>query len=140
MSILTPHFRLPSAALLSFSLLTAGLATSIALPEIANAATARDRYVEVKAVNGTVTSGGRPVQVGDRLQIDGPGISTSDGSSATLAVDDGIGTLDITENTELQVRGLNVLSDGSKTTQLYLAQGQAKAKVRSFTNKNSAFA
>jgi len=137
MSISTPRFRFPNAAFLSFSLLAASLATSIALPEIANAATARDRYVEVKAVNGTVTSGGRPVQVGDRLQIDGPGINTSDDSSAMLAIDDGIGTVEVTDNTKLQVQGLNVLSDGSKTTQLYLAQGQAKAKIRSFTNKNS---
>ncbi len=136
MNSFTARFRLPSATVLGLSLLAGSIVASSLIP-VADAATARDRYVEVKAVEGTVTSGGRPLQVGDRLKVNGPGLKTGRGASAQLAIDDGIGTIDVAEETDMNVRDLSVLGDGSKTTQLFLAQGQAKAKVRPFTNRNS---
>lgn len=96
------------------------------------------RSVEVKETGGTVSSQSNPVKVGDRLEGSG-GLSTDFGSSATLAVDDGIGTVKVSENSNVQVKSLSKGKDGSKQTRLYLAKGQVNSKVRPFTNPNSSF-
>jgi hypothetical protein len=98
-----------------------------------------DRYVQVQETRGTVTSQGQPVKEGDRLPVAEVGLSTSLGGSAILLLDDGIGTLNISEGTELRVKNLETKSDGSKTTRFYVDKGQVRSKVRPFTNPNSKY-
>ena len=100
------------------------------------------RWLEVRRVTGRVTfrvnsSSTRAASVGDRLQAVGQGILTGPRSSAVLAIDDGIGFIQVSENTELQVRSLHVKAGGGKITELRVNRGQARLNVRRFTNPNS---
>lgn len=106
----------------------------------------QERYLEIAEITGTVTletgslkQQGRPAKVGDRLKASGEGISTSPNSSAKLAVDSGIGTIDVSENTNLQVKSLSTLRNGAKTTDLAMNRGRNRVRVRSFKNPRSRF-
>jgi hypothetical protein len=86
--------------------LVAGSLVSTASPSISSSVRAAEppgRFVEVTEVYRTVTSQGKPVKAGDRLQVAEVRISTSVGGSATLILDPNIGTLNVSENTEVQV-------------------------------------
>lgn len=101
-----------------------------------------DRWLEVRQVVGTVdyyrnnqsqsakTYETRLEQVGDR-------ILTSDDSSTTLAVDTGIGYVDVAENTDLTIEELSIAPSGGRVTRLHIATGQARLRVRPFLNPDS---
>lgn len=106
----------------------------------------QERYLEIAEITGTVTvetgalkQQGRPAKVGDRLKASGEGISTGSNSSAKLAVDNGIGSIDVSENTNLQVKSLATLRNGAKTTNLAMNRGRNRVRVRSFRNPQSRF-
>ncbi len=106
----------------------------------------QERYLEITEITGTVTietgslkQQGRPAKVGDRLRASGEGINTNSNSSAKLAVDNGIGTVDVSENTNLQVQSLATLPNGAKTTDLKMNKGRNRVRVRSFRNPQSRF-
>jgi FecR protein len=106
----------------------------------------QERYLEITEIQGTVTyetgslkAEGRPAKVGDRLRASGEGISTGSSSRAKLAADSGIGIIDVSENTNLQVKNLSTLPNGAKNTQLAMNRGQNRVRVRSFTNPQSRF-
>lgn len=106
----------------------------------------QERYLEIAEITGTVTletgslkQQGRPAKVGDRLKAPDEGISTGSNSSAKLAVDSGIGTIDVSENTNLQVKRLSTLRNGAKTTDLAMNRGRNRVRVRSFKNPQSRF-
>lgn len=128
-----------STSLLGLSLF-AGILVSNSFPFLADSVQAANgqRSLEVKETSGTVKSQSNPVKAGDRLEASG-GLSTELGGSATLAVDDGIGTVKVSENSNLQVKTLGKAKDGSRQTRLYLAKGQVNSQVRPFTNPNSSF-
>ncbi|MDB9314669.1 FecR family protein [Spirulina sp. CS-785/01] len=101
----------------------------------------QERYVRIQSLEGTVTYNGNPVQEGDRIPVDsdGPGLQTGENSRVTLEMDDTIGTVSLDENSQLRVTGLEILPSGGKTTQMYLAQGRSRAKIRDFNNPDSSF-
>lgn len=96
------------------------------------------RSIEVKETSGSVTSGSNPAKPGNRLQASG-GLNSGFGGSAVLALDDGIGTVRVSENSNVQVKTLGTGAGGSKQTRLYLSQGQLSSKIRPFTNPRSTF-
>ncbi|NEO26782.1 MAG: FecR domain-containing protein [Kamptonema sp. SIO4C4] len=101
----------------------------------------KERYVRIRSLEGTVTYNGNPVAEGDRLPVDseGQGLQTGENSRVTLEMDDTIGTVNLDENSQLRVTGLNILPSGGKTTQMYLARGRTQARIRSFNNPDSSF-
>jgi hypothetical protein len=139
-TLLAMNFSLIQIPLLGLSLLASSLAanTSALSAKVEQAAEAK-RWVEIKQTNGTVTFNGKQVKAGDRLQGAQASLRTTIGSSAILAVEDGISTINVAENTTLQVKSLKTLLDGSKTTRLYLEQGLISSRVRPFTNSNSSY-
>lgn len=127
-------------SLFGLPLLVGGLVLSSSLfanPSVQ--AASNQRYLEVKQTKGTVKSQqGQPVKAGDRLQA-GSGISTSLNSSAVLSLDQGIGNVNVSPNTKLQAKSLKTNPDGSRTTRLYLAQGQLRSSIRPFNNPRSSY-
>lgn len=100
-----------------------------------------DRWLELQKLSGTVLyqhgSVRQSARVGNRLQAVGDQVSTGPRSSAMLAVDTGIGTIDLTENTNLRVQRLDVSPDNGRITRLQVTQGQVRLKLRRFTNGSS---
>jgi hypothetical protein len=131
----------PKAAVLALLLLTSFLLTVSLLPSANAQRRSSERFVEVRQVEGTVTYNGEPVALGTRLPVSSTGadLVTADGATAELVVDDGIGTIDVSESTQLSVSGLNILRSGGKTTELSLNKGKVKVKVRDFNNPDSRF-
>ncbi len=99
------------------------------------------RWLEISQLKGTVSyyrgSASRFAKVGMRLQAIGEGIQTSARSRAALSVDTGIGTIEITENTNVQVQRLQTLPNGGHVTYLTVTKGQVRLQVRRFTNPSS---
>ena len=99
-----------------------------------------DRWLEVEQIYGDVELRGassRDAQVGDRLSSVGDGLTTSDQSTSTLAIDSAIGRVQMAQNTELRVNQLGVQSDGARVTLLDIRRGQVRVQARRFTNPNS---
>jgi hypothetical protein len=100
-----------------------------------------DRWLEIAQVRGAVSyyrgSATTTAQVGMRLRTIGEGIQTAKQSRAALKVDTGIGTLEITENTDVRVQRLQQLPDGGHVTYLVVNRGQVRLQVRRFTNSSS---
>ena len=95
------------------------------------------RWVQVTQIRGSVIYEGRAARVGDRLTAPGQQISTGKDSSAVLAVDSGIATVNVAENTTVQVRNLSLVSNGGRVTILSVPRGQARVQARRLTNSNS---
>ena len=95
------------------------------------------RWVEVRQTRGTVTYQGRPAKVGDRLTTAGQQISTGKQSSAVLAVDSGIATINVAELSTVQVKGLSVAANGGRVTLLSVPAGLARVSARRLSNPNS---
>lgn len=114
-------------------------------PQIANSATSdstnSDRYVQIQSLEGTATFNGQPVKVGDRLSVSetGVGLQTGANSTATLEMDDTIGTVEVGEDSQMRIIGLDTLENGGKTTQMFLAKGRTRVRVRRFNNPDSRF-
>ena len=98
------------------------------------------RWIEVQSVSGNVTllnRGGREsARIGQRLQSVGEGIVTGNRSSATLNLDSGIGTLQVSENTQFTIQEIQNNSGGAQT-KLNVSRGQVRLKLRTFTNPSS---
>lgn len=101
----------------------------------------RQRWLEVRQLRGSVTFQGprvrRSARIGDRLLAVRQGITTGKRSSATLAIDTHIGTVNLSENTSIQVKSLSVHPSGGRVTILSIARGQARLRVRPFNNHGS---
>ncbi|MDA0266736.1 MAG: FecR family protein, partial [Cyanobacteria bacterium] len=76
-------------------------------------------------------------QPGDRLNQPGHGIDTSSRASTVLTIDNGIGTVNVAENTRFSVQRLATLDDGARITILSVTQGQARIQARPFSNPSS---
>lgn len=79
----------------------------------------------------------RPAQVGLRLQSVGECLKTAPTAKAVLAMDTGIGVVNVSENTKLCIKTLTTLANGGRVTHLQLVQGQINLKVRPFSNPKS---
>ncbi|MBD1939071.1 iron dicitrate transport regulator FecR [Microcoleus sp. FACHB-68] len=97
-----------------------------------------ERWVQIRRVQGEVTYQGQPARVGDRL-AEGENLSTGSNSSATLVVDDGIGTITVSELSNLQIQNLDILPNGAKITRVFTNRGQSAARLRPFVNPDSRF-
>ncbi|MGB3613608.1 MAG: FecR family protein [Elainellaceae cyanobacterium] len=100
-----------------------------------------ERWLEVQRIQGRVTiweqQNQRPARVGDRLQGQGSGLSTAALSASTLALDSDIGTVQVAENTRLQVRNMAARENGARITALQIDYGQARLQIRRFNNPDS---
>ena len=134
--LMPPSKQLKQLALGSLVATTAGVLFATAL----QAQSAAGRWLSIQRISGNVVAvvGRRQTaQVGSRLSAVGHGLITGNRSSAHLAVDDGIGTIAIAQNTQIAIQRLSVLPDGAKITVIDVPQGQARLQVRRFTNPNS---
>lgn len=102
-----------------------------------------DRWLSIRQMGGTVTlvqpAGNRTARVGDRLQGVGDGVRTAPNSTATLEIDTGIGFIDVSENTDIRIQALAVAPDNGRITRLRVVQGQARLRLRPFTNPGTEF-
>ena len=98
------------------------------------------RWIEVQSVSGNVTllnqNGRESARAGQRLQSVGEGIVTGSRSSATLGLDSGIGTLQVSENSQFTIQEIQN-NDGGAQTKLKVSRGQVRLKLRTFTNPSS---
>lgn len=98
------------------------------------------RWIDVQSVSGNVTllnrNGREPARVGQRLQSIRDGIVTGARSSATLNLDSGIGTLQVSENSQFTIQEIQN-NDGGAQTKLNVSRGQVRLKLRTFTNPSS---
>lgn len=100
------------------------------------------RWLEVSQLVGNVTyqSSGQqlePARKGTRLQSVGDTLQTGSGSSAILQVDTDIGSVNLAANTTVRVQQLQLMPDGGRVTRLQVTGGQARFRVRKFTNPGS---
>jgi FecR protein len=100
-----------------------------------------DRWLQVEKTIGQVNflqaNASRVARVGDRLQSPGDGVSTGKASSSTLLVDTVVGTVDITESTDIRIQNLEMAPDNGRITRLLVSKGQAKLRLRPFTHRGS---
>jgi hypothetical protein len=101
------------------------------------------RWLQFQNLSGQVNfiSGGqtRAAQSGDRLTRPGDGVATGQQSMVQLALDTGIGFVDVTEQTKLVVQEMRLTSTQGRITRLKVTQGRAKLRLRRFTNPESRF-
>ncbi|WP_193876801.1 FecR domain-containing protein [Coleofasciculus sp. LEGE 07081] len=83
----------------------------------------------VKQVRGKVTLRQEVVQVGSRLTA-GVEINTGNDSSVSLEIDDHGGLVEVSENTNLQIKNL-AGSDSSEATVFFISKGQARFSIPS---------
>jgi hypothetical protein len=116
-----------------------GLPTMLPQSVSAQSAVTNSRNLEIKRVLGQVTfrNSSTRVRAGDRLTRVGQGLSTGARSSAVLAMDIGIGTINVAANTSFFVQELSTTASGGKVTVLRVTQGQVRLNVRRFTNPQS---
>lgn len=156
MKKLTHFLGASGITIIGLSLLVGSLVVS-SVPVVAGGATrgsgvnrtrqeSQERYLEIVAIQGTVMyetgalkQQGRPAKVGDRLKAPGETIKTTSKSTAKLVTDGGIGTIDVSENSNLQVKSLKTLRNGAKTTELRTTLGKTQVRVRPFINPESRF-
>lgn len=100
-----------------------------------------DRYLALRSLSGEVTlqnsRASRTARAGDRLQAVGDGLTTQRGATARLEVDTGIGFVDVTENTRMRIRKMDVAPDNGRITHIEVPQGQVRLQLRSFTHEGS---
>lgn len=100
-----------------------------------------DRWLQVRDLTGQVqyftTNTSHPAQAGNRLITAGDGVRTGGGSSCTLVVDQGVGTITLRENTELIIQELNLAPDDGRITRLSVPRGNVILNLRRFTNRGS---
>jgi hypothetical protein len=102
-----------------------------------------DQWLKVDKVTGTVkyrnlyNYENRAARVGDRLQTTSDEISTGANSSAVLSVDTGVGVINVSENTTIQIRSFRLASDNGRVTNLFVPRGKARLQIRKFTNRGS---
>ena len=126
----------------SWPLLTGALLLNLGLATPAQALSLRiERWLELREMTGRVitiyANQSRSAKLGDRLQAIGDGIATNVKATAILVIDTEIGQVNIGSKTQLRVRSLQTVPSGGRITQLEVTGGQARLKVRPFSNPDS---
>ncbi|NJN21821.1 MAG: FecR domain-containing protein [Leptolyngbya sp. RL_3_1] len=100
-----------------------------------------DRWLSVQSLGGNVwylnSQGSQRAQVGNRLTLINDGLRTGSGSTGTLTVDTGIGTIQLLQDTEIRVQWLDYAPDNGHITHLYVPRGQVHVSLRRFTHRGS---
>ncbi|NJN91587.1 MAG: FecR domain-containing protein [Leptolyngbyaceae cyanobacterium SL_5_14] len=140
MSTLTNLLHLPAVATLKGALLAGSLIVGVS-PAWAGGGgpLQQSRYLEVREVQGNVTSQQQPVQVGDRVQARATAITTGEDSGTTLVLDNNTGTVAVAENTQLAVDQVSTTPTGGQQTELSLQEGELRANIQTLTNPESSF-
>ncbi len=98
------------------------------------------RFISISNLAGTVRyqtgNSTTTARVGQRLTEVGDAVITGKQSSVTLAIDEGIGTIQVSEKTELSIEKLYKNNNGYVTL-LKINGGQVRFKIRPFNNPNS---
>ncbi len=98
------------------------------------------RWIQIQNVSGSVTyrtnGSNQTAQPGQRLAKVGDGIITGKNSAATLLIDEGIGTIQVSEKTQIAIDRLQT-NNGGFITRLQINGGQVRLKIRRFNNPNS---
>ena len=98
------------------------------------------RFISISNLAGTVRyrtgNSTTTARVGQRLTEVGDAVITGKQSSVTLAIDEGIGTIQVSEKTELSVERL-YKDNAGYVTLLKINGGQVRFKIRPFNNRNS---
>lgn len=125
----------------AFGALMAATTLGIVLrPNTLLANTYLSRWLRIQRISGevtTFTNQGKRARVGDYITSAGHGLITGPRSTAHLAVDDGIASVAVAQNTKMTIQQLSVLQDGARITVLDVPQGQVRFQVRRFTNPKS---
>jgi FecR protein len=103
-----------------------------------------DRWLALEQIVGKVFLSAhrqqpQPAQKGNRLQNVGDTLTTQARSSARLALDTNIGTVDVAADTQVVIQGLSINPDQSRITRLTVPRGRVMLRLRKFTNPNSRF-
>lgn len=127
---------------ISASVITGLITIPLAVGTLAQLLPVRvDRWLEVRQLAGQVIlyrgQQSQPATLNARLQSVGDAIATGRDSSATLVVDTGIGVITVSENTAVRVQRLRLNPNGARITQLQITGGQARLRLRQFTNPDS---
>jgi hypothetical protein len=100
-----------------------------------------NRWLEVRRPIGQVLYSrgqkSQPARSGMRLQAVGDAITTKQSSSTILAIDQGTGFINVSENSNINVQKLLKGRAGEHITQLQVKAGQVRLQVRPFTNSTS---
>jgi hypothetical protein len=99
------------------------------------------RWLQVQSLSGQVrlilSNTRQSAKVSDRLSAVGDGITTGRQSAAQLALDSGIGFVDVAEQTQVIIQEIVVTANQGRVTRLAVPTGRAKLKLRRFTNPES---
>ena len=133
----SPH-NLPTL-LLSLCCLVGTPILSMSMLPTAAIAQSTARSMEVRRTLGNVTfrNSFTRAKSGDRLTRTGQGLSTGSRSSAVLALDSGIGFVNVAANTSFVIKEFETTSNGGKVTVLEVKKGQVRVQARTFTNPQS---
>jgi hypothetical protein len=124
-------------------LLIITLLLGLALPTLAQQSlpVRVDRWLAIAQMAGQVTftqgTRSRSAQIGDRLQAVGDGITTGSASTAVLAVDTGIGSVQVSSDTQVRVQAMSIAPNNGRITRLLVPRGQVRLQLRPFTNPGS---
>lgn len=97
--------------------------------------TTAQRSLEVRAIRGTATFQGRPVKIGDRLSATGDEIITGNQSQVRLGIDNNLGTIEVLENTIIQLEILSTAADGTPVTAVSVPKGRVRLSIRHSAGK-----
>jgi hypothetical protein len=102
-----------------------------------------NRWLEYRQLTGTVQSikNGRtsPARLGERLGNIGDAVHTGRNSTANLAVDTEVGFVMVSERSRVRITDFQATASGGRITELTLDQGQARLRLRPFTNPDTRF-
>ncbi|MBE9013401.1 FecR domain-containing protein [Pseudanabaenaceae cyanobacterium LEGE 13415] len=100
-----------------------------------------NRWLSLQQLTGQVSlfQGGnsRAARSGDRLQAVGDGVSTGRNSRVALAIDLGIGQVNVSERTRVIIRALESTANGGRVTRLAVPTGRVQLRVRPFSSPDS---
>lgn len=85
------------------------------------------RSLELVSFTGNVTIKGRPVKIGDRLLAGSDEISTANGATARLLIDNNIGSVELAENTTLKINSLEGGND--PVTSFFVSRGRVRLSI-----------
>lgn len=75
--------------------------------------------------------------LGMRMSKVGEVFETASGSSAVLTLDQGLGTIQVSEQTRFRIKAIHTTLNGGRVTLLDVMQGQVRLKVRPMSNPDS---
>lgn len=123
-------------------LLIFGIVIFVGVPVVAQNAETQTgttpRSIQIRQITGNVTIDDKLARVGELLRV-GEQIITGSNSNATLVVEDGIATLQLSESTQMQVQNLDTTANNGKITRVFAKSGQVTAYTRKLINPESRF-